>query len=312
MAATDTSPASLPDGRPLAEAIALFEGILQTAPDDRVALEALAVAYERNGDVLRSRAMLVRLARVLVRRREREAAAALARRLESFVADDFDALEALRSIETMLAAESDAPHAAPSPPPPPAIAPFLRGVALRRQVLSRELGLAWELLQAGELSQDEYAAVVEELSRRSGDDRHTIISFLHVLADIRPAMLERFLLAVARRRRCPVIALAGFEPQPDALAGMPPAYAAGSGTLPFDKIGDELMVAVLNPPDDERRRELEAQLGRRCHFFLARPDDFDAACARLQAAAGETPDTPPASAAAAPSAAAPGVPPPAS
>jgi hypothetical protein len=289
MSDTPTQAEFASDGKPIAEAIAFFDGILQSMPDDRVALEALSLACEQAGDIPRARAALIRLAQLVVRKGEREHAVAVARRLERYVAEDFDALEALRSIETLLAAEPEEAAAPLSPPrsEQDAAAAPLSDVALLRQVLSREMDLAWELLQGQQLNQEEYAALVEDLTRLSADERHHTVSLLHALADRGLPGFDRVLLYLAKRSGRPVIALSAFEPQRQVCATLPLAYAMRQGALPFDTIGEDLMVAVLNPLDAGLPTELERRLGHKCHCYLVTPADFDALCEKLRAAGGE-------------------------
>ncbi len=283
-AQAEAAPAA--DGRTIGEAIEFFDGILQTRPEDRVALEALALAHEQAGDIPRARSTLIRLAQLAVRKGDREHAAAVAQRLESFVAEDFDALEALRSIETLLAAKPEE-SAAALPPPRQEVAVGgapLSDVVLRRQLLSREMELAWDLLQAQQLSQEDYSTLVEDLTRLSAEDRLHTVSLLHVLADRALPGFDSVMLYLAKRSGRPVMALSGFEPQRQVAALLPLAYAMRQGALPFDTIGEELMVAVLNPLDGGLPKELERRLGRKCHCYLVTPADFDALCAKLQAA----------------------------
>lgn len=289
MSGTPTPAALASEGRTIAEAIAFFDGILQSVPDDRVALEALSLACEQAGDMPRARATLIRLAQLVVRKGERERAVAVAKRLEPYVAEDFDALEALRSIETLLAANPEETAATPAPPRSERDAGSapLSDVALLRQVLSREMDLAWELLQAQQLTQEEYAALVEDLTRLSADGRHHTVSLLHALADRALPGFERVLLYLAKRSGRPVITLSAFEPEPQVCAALPLAYAMRQGVLPFATIGSESMVAVLNPLDKGLTTELERRLGCRCHCYLVTPADFDALCEKLQAAGGQ-------------------------
>ncbi|MDD5704851.1 MAG: hypothetical protein PHR35_02930 [Kiritimatiellae bacterium] len=279
MADQNQTPTLPQDGKPIAEAIALFEGILQTTPDDRVALEALSLAYAQAGDTPHARATLIRLAHVLVRKDEREPARAVASQLEAFAADDFEALEALRSIQTMLAST---PEAAAAAAPKNTAATRLSDVALRRQVLNREMGMAWELMQANELNQEQYATIVEDLSRLSADERHSTVSLLHVLSDRAWPDIDRILRYLSKRSGAPIVPLTSFDVQKDTSSAVPLDYWMRLGALPFEKLGEEYLVAVLNPLDDGLRRDVETILGHACHRYLALPADFDTVCQKLQ------------------------------
>lgn len=271
------------DGRQIEEAIALFEGILQSSPEDQVALEALSLAYEQTGNLPLARATLLRHAGVVIRQQALEAVPELIRRLKPYAENDFDALEALRSLETMAMAAPDGavPDGATVPGQPQQEKELRSGVSLRRQVLRREMELAWKLLEANELTQDEYAQLVDDLSRLIANERQAIISLLHVLTDRSFPGLERILRYVSKASKTPFIALGSFEVQKVDLGSVPLEYLLQQGVLPFETMGNELLVALLNPLNAEIRREIGTLLGRRCHFYLVTAEAFDAAIAKL-------------------------------
>ena len=270
------------DGRQIEEAIALFEGILQSTPEDQVALEALSLAYEQTGNLPLARATLLRLAGVIIRKRAPESAPDVIRRLKPYSENDFDALEALRSLETLASEPPAGATAAPVPAPARALPAVLRsGVALRRQVLRREMDLAWKLLEAKELTQDEYASLVDDLSRLIADERQTTLSLLHVLADRAFPGLDRILRHIAKAAKTPFLALENFEVQQVDLGSVPLDYLLRQGALPFESMGGERLIALLNPLDAELQRDLAALLDRRCHFYLVTAEAFDAAARKL-------------------------------
>jgi tetratricopeptide (TPR) repeat protein len=276
------------DGRQIDEAIALFEGLLQSAPEDQIALEALSLAYEQKGNLPLARATLLRLAQVIIRKESHDAAPAVIQRLKPHTENDFDALEALRSLES-LAAKRRAPAdgagaTAAGRAAPPAVP--RSGVALRRQVLHREMDLAWKLLEDKELTQEEYASLVEDLSRLIADERQTTISLLHVLTDRAFTGIDRILRRMATASKVPFLALENFETRKVDLGGVPTDYLLRQGALPFETLGEEHLIALLNPLDAELQRELAALLGRRCHFYLVTAEAFDAAVKKLFPAAG--------------------------
>ena len=261
----------------------MFEGILQTTPDDPVALEALSLAYEQTGNTPLARATLLRLAQVILRKNAQDDAPAVIARLRPLTENDFDALEAMRSLEALAANQ-------PASPPPGAAAPTApasrrSGVALRRQLLRREMDLAWKLLEAQELTQEEYATLVEDLSRLVTDERQVTISLLHALADRAFPGLDRVMRYLARTSKIPFLALESFDLQPPTFARESLDDLLRQGALPFEEIGGEALVALLSPLDRELRQELSAQLGVQCHFYLVTPEAFDAAAKKLVAGA---------------------------
>lgn len=278
------------DGRPIEDAIALFEGILQTSPDDQVALEALSLAYEQTGNPPLARATLLRLAQVIIRKNAQDAAPAVIERLRPLIENDFDALEALRSLEVLAADREPGTQPAVSTPAP---APKRRsGVALRRQLLRREMDLAWKLLEAQELTQEEYATLVEDLSRLVTDERQATVSLLHALADRGFQGLDRVMRYLARTSKVPFLALESFDLQPFTSARVSLDDFLRQGALPFGEIGGEWLVALLSPLDRELRQELSDQLGGRCHFYLVTPEAFDAAAKKIVADAAPATEAP--------------------
>ncbi len=278
----DTKVPKPAEGRQIEEAIALFEGILQSAPEDRVALEALSLAYEQTGNLPLARATLLRLAAVVIRKQAHEAAPEVIRRLKPFAENDFDALEALRSLETLAAAQRGTGAGADAQESGHALPAVMRsGVALRRQVLHREMDLAWKLLEAKELTQEEYAALVEDLSRLVSDERQATVSLQHVLADRAFPGLDRVLRHIAKAGKAPFLALENFEIRQVDLGSVPAEYLIRQGALPFESMGEEHLIAILNPLDAELQHELAALLGRRCHFYLVTAEAFDAAARKL-------------------------------
>jgi hypothetical protein len=272
------------EGRQIEEAIALFEGILQSSPEDRIALEALSLAYEQTGNLPLARATLLRLARVIISKQAHDSAPAVILRLKPLIETDFDALEALRSLEAFLAARGNGPGggaapAAPAVAPPPVLR---SGVALRRQVLRREMELAWKLLEAKELKEDEYAAIVEDLSRLVADERHSTISLLHALMDRAFPGMDRVLHYLAKTSQVPFLALESFEVQQVDLGELPLEYLLRLGALPFAQMGADRIIALLNPLDDDLQSEVSAHLGGTCHFFLVSAEAFDAAVKKLR------------------------------
>jgi hypothetical protein len=268
------------DDRPIEEAIALFEGILQTSPEDQVALEALSLAYEQTGNLPLARTTLIRLARAIIRKNAHEAASAVITRLKPLSENDFDALEALRSLETLVqggADTADLPGAAPDKP----ARELLSGVALRRQVLRREMDLAWKLHEAGELNQEEYAAVVEDLTRLISHDQQTTLSLLHTLVDRAYPGIDRVMHYLAKTGKRPFLSLEAFDIQPVDLGDCPLDYLLHLGALPFAQMEGEPLIGLLSPLDKSLAADITAHVGRNCHFYLISAEAFDAGVKKI-------------------------------
>jgi tetratricopeptide (TPR) repeat protein len=280
----DEKTVNLPEeGRQIEEAISLFEGILQSSPEDRIALEALSLAYEQTGNLPLARATLLRLAQVIIRKNEHASAPAVILRLKPLIENDFDALEAMQSLEALMAAQGQASDGTSPSLPAVSAPPVLRsGVALRRQVLRREMELAWNLLEAKELKEEEYAAVVEDLSRLVADERHSTISLLHTLVDRAFPGIDRVMHYLSKASQVPFLALECFEVQKVDLGGLSLEYLLRLGALPFEQMGSERIIALLNPLAEDLQREVSAHLGGKCHFYLVSAEAFDAAAKKLR------------------------------
>lgn len=275
-------------GRQIEEAIELFEGILQTSPEDLVALDALSMAHEQSGNLPQARVTLNRLALAIIHQNAYERAPAVLARLRPLAEDDFEALEALHSLEALLAIRNDG-VAAPggAAPMPSDVGGRPRSpAALRREVLHREMDLAWKLHEAGVFRQEDYASVVDDLSRLIADTRQQVVSLQHVLVDRAFPGLSRVRQYMADNSKHPFIELDNFEPQEIDIDNLTKEVMLQQGALPFDKIGHELMVALLNPLDESLPADLRRQAGRPCHFYFVRSEAFDAALKKLQ---GEAP-----------------------
>ena len=258
------------------ESISLYEHLLESSPNDSAALEALAAAYEQAGNTLRARATLIRLSRVLIAKRASVAAARAVEMLRPHAEADFDALEALTSLE-ILVKESPAAGEGASSAPSPAAEPPPSGVILDKIILNREMGLAWDLCSDGRLKQDEYSQIIEDLTVQIAESRGTAISVLHAVVDRQIPGFDGLLQHLSEKGRCPFIDLSTFDFQPPSLNGIPKSYLIRQGAIVFDEVGGELLVGILNPVDQVLKNDLRHYLGVPCHFYLVAPEAFDRA-----------------------------------
>ena len=75
----------------------------------------------------------------------------------------------------------------------------------------------------------------------------------------------------------PPIPLQAFMPSATLVKQLPEEIVRVRGAVPFGRLGDTLLVAVLNPLDREFHAEVERLTGSPCRFFLAEPhttEDF--------------------------------------
>lgn len=274
-------------------AIAAFEQIVETIPNDRVSLEALSHAYEQVGDLARSRDYLVRLANVVVDEKDRDAAELLRERLVRYAASDEAVRQAEARIEAYLAAgQPEAKVITLSEDAAPAAQDRKKAAEPERSTshVAAELSFAWTLFQAGELTQEEYATVAQDLSETSAGHGDVTVSVLHVLQDRGSRNVERIAAFAARETGTPLIPLSLFDAQDNALNLLPPDFVTRHSAIAFETMGNDVLVAVMNPYNKAVRRRVEAVIGRTCHYFLALPTEFDTVLERInKRASGATP-----------------------
>ncbi len=254
------------------ETISLYERQLESSPNDQAVLESLAAAYGRADNTLRARATLIRLSRVIISKRDAPAAARVAEMLRPHAEADFDALEALAALETLLREVVDAGGAgaasgasSESTPPPP------EGVVLDKLILKREVDLAWGLRSDGLLKDEEYSQIVEDLTIQISKSRGAAVSVLHAVVDRSIPGFDGIVQHLQDKGRVPFIDLDAFEPQRVDHREVPSTYLIRQGAVVFDEVGDELLVGILNPVDKAIREDLPRYLGAPCHFFLVSP-----------------------------------------
>jgi len=148
--------------------------------------------------------------------------------------------------------------------------------------MADELSFAWNLMEAKELTQDEYAAVVHDLAEMSATDNSTTISVLHALEFRTSKNLERIMAFLAGRCGMPIVTLSSFGLSVEAMTALPMDFMVRRGALVFGFIGPEALVVVMNPYNETLRKDIGAALGRKCHFFLAVPSDFDQTVGRIK------------------------------
>lgn len=245
-------------------AIAAFEQILEAMPADTASLAALAHAYGQIGDIAKSVDYMLRLGDTLLSEGEFESALPLVEKLEPHQAD----ARVQRLIERIRTLAQPGAAAAPG-------APAIDVDALSSFKIAEELSLAWTLLESKELSQDEYASVVQDLSEMSAADDDATVSVLHVLEARGAKNLDRILGFLAREGGAPFVSLGGYEFQHTTCMLLPLPFVVHRGAVIFELIGGEGLVAVLNPYDRQLRKDVETLAARNCHFYLALPSEFD-------------------------------------
>ena len=114
-------------------------------------------------------------------------------------------------------------------------------------------------------------------NRMKGADCYELLD--RWLADV--WLRERFAFA-AEKSGLPLLPLTAFEPQAAAYGLIPLDYLVVKGVIPFELMSRDLLVGTLNPLNEKLRAELDTLTGRRCHFYLVHPSDFDATLDKIR------------------------------
>lgn len=265
-------------------AIAAFEQILEAMPTDMASLAALAHAYSQIGDHSRATEYFVRLGEVLISENDSDAAVQLLEKLEPY-SDDERVRDLMARIATMGEATSPVEGLSPDPgvaesSPPPS--PHVDVAALSQFKVSEELSLAWSLMESGEMTQDEYASVVQDLTEMSAAGDNATVSVLHVLEARNFKGFDRVLGFLARETSTPFISLGSYDFQFPVTSVLPAGFCMRRGAYAFEAVGKDLLVAILNPQDAQLRIDIELIAARPCHFYIALPSEFDQAITRYR------------------------------
>lgn len=260
-------------------AIDAFEQILDAMPEDRTALETLYQAYDRIGDKSRAIEYLVRLAQVIREESDTSAMPGLHSVLQEEGRRSPSAAAAAEQIEACMVRQG-----MPSP------RDFLSHSSSEGRVsdIRHELKLAWNLLQAGELTQDDYSLIAKDLTENSTKNIDVPVSVLHAMADRGFNQLDRVMAHLSRNTGHPILLLSCFEFEPAIFSQLPVDFAHHKGAILFQQLGRECMVAILNPYNEALMQETQAAVNRRCHFFLVTPQDYDGYLERAQQAGRST------------------------
>jgi hypothetical protein len=271
------------------EAIAFFEGMLQTMPKDRTALEYLAVAYEQTKQKDKRRDVLVRLVDVLLMESDYKNAKAIAEHLKAF----HDFMPAMLAIERVAAlAElddvSDTTQTGVPPVPGTAFTPAKPTKewpadvhSLSHASASAEMDLVWFWHDNEYLPKDFCMDIMNALTERPVTDTPLLVSALAILDEHHPEYTDPVMEKMQRTCNIPPIPVELFEPTPAALHTLTPLFCTVKGVLPFALMGNELLVSLLNPMNEELKHEILDRSGRVCHFFLAHPKSWQSLFSKI-------------------------------
>ena len=159
---------------------------------------------------------------------------------------------------------------------------LINGPAERRAIVTQELDFAWMLHEQNLLTEDQYASIVSDVTDLSASATPHPISVLHLFHDRQIPNIDRVLAFAAEKSGVPLLPLTSFEPQAAAFGLLPFDYLVIKGIVPFELMSNDLLVATLNPLNGKLLEELETLTGRRCHFYLVLPSEFDATLDKIR------------------------------
>lgn len=258
-----------------------FESILEIMPDDRSALEAVVLAAEAVGEWEKATTYRLRLMDLLAQEGDVESLQQhldVLREQGDARAESWLSASALGKEDAVPGSVGMVPDAAASGKK---AAPEVRS----HFNINDEIELAWRLLESKELSQDEYAGLVRDLTDMSASKTGGTVSVLHAMEAARHKNLERILAFLAQSMRTPYVAMDGFAMTAELEHLLPRPFMINRGALVFEVMCRECLVAVLNPVSHGLRNDIQTLTGRRCHFYLTRAAEFDHALVRMKEAA---------------------------
>jgi len=261
------------------QVVETLEQILEVMPEDYFTLHTLYETFIKLEQPEKAFEYLARLADFATRSRNEEGV--------TFVLQQYEALEEpgpevegrkiqLRTLRAELAGGSleQAPEGAGE-------------VSAAAQDIEAEMALAWDLYQEEQLTQEEYSNVLHDLTEMSSRAVGVPVTVLHVLHDRQFSRFERLMTHLCSKSGIPIISLSSYEENEDFNEALPLDFMARRGVLPFAGIGDDLLVAVLNPFDKKLVSKAEEAGGKRCHPYLVSPDEYDRRLAQIKKALEE-------------------------
>ena len=250
-----------------------FEDILEASPSDQVALEALAYIYESGGDRDKARDYILRLGKSIALDGDAGLAEYIYDRLQEYgvCEGSTEGAELCELIKQLMISGSTG------------VENLVVDSANTESAFSvmDELAFAWRLFEAGELTQDEYSRVANDLSAMASDRHLSTASVLHVLEARAFSGMERLMGFVAQNMNIPIISMGAFNIPEELHSILPLEFMIRRGVIVFDLIADDALVVIMNPVNVELRHYVERLVKRRCHYYIAVPSEFDTAIATI-------------------------------
>ena len=258
----------------LQQTAAMLEQILEVMPDDLFTLRSLYETLLKLEQPEQALDCLKRLDDGTRAAQNPEMTAFVIHQYES-IADEMPELrKRIERLQELQAAKNPVHSEAPAKPP-----------AQRKSDVDSEMALAWELFQDGQFSQEEYSNVLRDLTEMSSRAEASVpVTVLHILHDRNFSRFERLMTHLCQKSGVPIIPLSQFEEREEFREVLPLDFISRHGALPFAQVGDDLLLAVLNPQDKELIRQAGELSGRHCHAYLVSPQEYDQRLAQIKAA----------------------------
>ncbi|MFW5893570.1 MAG: hypothetical protein ACOCUY_00345 [Verrucomicrobiota bacterium] len=252
-----------------------LEQIVEILPEDVSALESLAGAYEQAGDTARAHQTFLKLAELAIQGGDLERAEEIA---ATQLSKGFEEPELYELKDRISSAKSEQPSQPPQQQEQAETKP--EPVAAHEKIgpeadLHAELDFGWSLLESEQVTQDQYEHAVDALTEAHINTHgRGPISFLLELASMEQVNVSRVLGFVSAENRVPFIEVRRCQISAEALADFNLDKIRRLCAIPFGVVGNERMIAVLNPTNERLMKALRTTAGGRIHIYLTSPEDF--------------------------------------
>ena len=262
----------------LAEGVAYFEQMLEIMPDDRTTLEFLVVAYDMLGEHEKGQKALVSLTKILLKENDLEALKGLLPRLKD---SDYAPAKALHlKVSTLTAPAPDL-----TPEQPKELTEREKTALAAQEAVSSERSLLTVLKDAGIIAHSDFEVFAGHLLVPNVEGRIFLISALQILKNENPSLYEKSIEYLADHFSTPPIPLSAFEPSAANFNAYSKRIMRLRGVVPFAKLGNTMLIAMLNPADAALKAELES--AGPCRLYLANPADIEAALDKVFGSSAE-------------------------
>lgn len=273
----DSPPVDPENDGAVRQVIESLESILEAFPEDVSALQSLMAAHEEAGDLDKAREYSIRLAQLLSQQGDWEQVRVCALHLLELDPTDEDAAALCDQAQEILMIEGD-----------DRVADRVEGGGKAPAQLnldfdlSGELELAWFLLQHELINQEQYETAIAGLTEsRMSANAGASLSLLQELAGMERVNMDRIIGLLSAETAMPFIDVSRFDIAEEVYRMIPYDKIRRLGVLPFDRVGREILVATLNPVDENQRTAVAAFLATKVHFYLTSPEEFQKAAQEI-------------------------------